>query len=244
MSYVFETEDRNYEDFASGRVLYNQHGATSFPVRLGSEIFRRCEHILKQSGHNGPYSVYDPCCGGAYLSTVLGFLHGDRIINLLASDIDENMVSLAQRNLSLLTAAGIDKRKEQIGKMLSDYGKSSHAEALQSATHLKEMLTMKNIRINTSAFIADATKEKNIDTSVDMVITDLPYGQVVQWSDTEKGDMAVTEMLESLIPLLAEKSVVAVVSGKKTAVRHEKYKRVEHFQIGKRKVTFLQKNLP
>lgn len=65
MSYMFEMEDKNYEDFASGRVLYNQHGTTSFPARLGSEIFLRCEQFLYKAGVDGPYSIYDPCCGGA-----------------------------------------------------------------------------------------------------------------------------------------------------------------------------------
>ncbi|RJX37512.1 hypothetical protein D3P09_21250 [Paenibacillus pinisoli] len=38
MKYLHEKYDHNYEDFASGRVLYNAHGTTSFPVRLASEI--------------------------------------------------------------------------------------------------------------------------------------------------------------------------------------------------------------
>ena len=42
MKYRFEIEAKNYEDFASGRVLYNRKGATAFPVRLGSEIIQRC----------------------------------------------------------------------------------------------------------------------------------------------------------------------------------------------------------
>ena len=54
MSYKFAITDENYEDFASGRVLFNQHGTTAFPVRLASEIFQRCEHILETSGVISP----------------------------------------------------------------------------------------------------------------------------------------------------------------------------------------------
>lgn len=240
MSYVFETENRNYEDFASGRVLYNQHGSTSFPVRLASEIFQRCQQILIKAGANGPYIIYDPCCGGAYMLTSLGFLHGDRISGILASDINESMVALAERNLSLLSLEGMAQREEQIKKMIADFGKASHSEALQSAAKLKELLSTRNIRINTRIFAADATKEKRIDEKVDMVITDLPYGRVVQWSDACDESNAVRGLLDNLKPILADNSVIAIISSKKTAFKHELYKRVEHFQIGKRKVTFLQ----
>lgn len=240
MSYRFETTDKNYEDFASGKVFYNQQGTTSFPVRLASEIFLRCEHILKAAGAGGPYSIYDPCCGGAYLVATLGFLHGDRISQILASDIDESIVALAQRNLSLLTLAGIEQRMEQIGKMLAEFGKPSHKDALKSAVSLKEILLSKNVQTKILSFAADATKEKPIKEKIDIVITDLPYGQVVQWSGQQEEHSAVKGLLDTLIPVLADNSIAAVVSGKKTVVKHERYKRVEQFKIGKRQVTFLQ----
>jgi hypothetical protein len=44
----------------------------------------------------------------------------------------------------------------------------------------------------------------------------------------------------SVMDLIAEKSIAAVVSQKKTAVKHDKYKRVDQFAIGKRRVTLLQ----
>ena len=64
MSYRF-TSDHHYEDLASGRVLYNQHGTTAFPVRLASEIFLRAKQHLTRKGNAGPYHLYDPCGGGA-----------------------------------------------------------------------------------------------------------------------------------------------------------------------------------
>ena len=36
------SNDKNYEDFVSGRVLYNYKGITNFPARLAQEIFGRC----------------------------------------------------------------------------------------------------------------------------------------------------------------------------------------------------------
>lgn len=240
MSYIFETENRNYEDFASGRVFYNQPGATSFPVRLASEIFQRCEHILKKSGVKSPYSIYDPCCGGAYLLATIGFLHGDRISCILASDTDESMVTLARRNLLLLSSSGIEQRIEQIKNMIDDFGKSSHVEALQSAIKLKGTLLAKGVNVETVCFVADATKEKHAEVKVDIVITDLPYGKVVKWNGEQDEDCAVRNLLDNLIPFVAKDSVIAIVSNKKTSLKHEAFKRVEKFKIGKRQVTFLQ----
>ncbi len=240
MSYVFETENKNYEDFASGRVLYNQCGATSFPVRLASEIFLRCEQALRKAGRNGPYSIYDPCCGGAYLLTVIGFLHGGRISEILASDISGDMVALARRNLALLALPGMEERIGQLRKMIADFGKVSHRDALQSAAKLRESLVARKTQVDVISFVADATREQCINKKIDMVITDLPYGNIVQWSDAKDDGSAVRGVLDSLIPVLAGHSIAAVVSGKKTALKHEQYKRVDQFQIGKRKVTFLQ----
>ena len=240
MNYIFEIENKNYEDFASGRVMYNRPGTTSFPARLASEIFQRCEHILSRAGASGPYSVYDPCCGGAYLLSTIGFMHGDRISKIFASDIDESVVALAQRNLSLLSLPGIEQRTNQIRGMIADFGKESHIEALQSAANLKESLLTKKIQISTMSFIADATKKICTDEKIDIVITDLPYGKVAQWSDVKDEDSAIKGMLDNLIPSFSRNSIVAIVSSKKTLLKHGQYKRVEQFHIGKRKVTFLQ----
>src|SRR5919198_6265316 len=101
MKYRFATERVTYEDYASGRILYGRPGFTAFPVRLASELFQRCADRLAQEGKPPPYSLFDPCCGGGYLVTVAGLLHGDRLAGILASDIDPEAVDLAGRNLSL-----------------------------------------------------------------------------------------------------------------------------------------------
>jgi hypothetical protein len=240
MIYIFETVAKNYEDFASGRVLFNQHGTTSFPARLGSEIYLRCVEILHRVGEDGPYSIYDPCCGGAYLLTTIGFLHGNRISRIFASDIDDSLVALADRNLSLLSLRGIEQRINQIEKMIFDFGKTSHTDALQSAMNLKVRILARETQITTKSFIADATKEKCIAEKIDIVITDLPYGRSVQWGDMQDKCFAIRGLLDNLIPLLTQKSIIAIVSDKKASFKHEQYKRVEWFQIGKRKVSFLR----
>src|SRR5690606_30022837 len=116
----------------SGRVLYNAQGTTSFPVRLTSEIAQRCFAILRDQGHEGPYSLYDPCCGGAGMLAVIGMLHGSSIRELYASDANERVLRVAASNLSLLTPEGMERRRKQIEALYAAYGKSSHADALAS----------------------------------------------------------------------------------------------------------------
>lgn len=92
LKYIYEKKQQNYEDFASGRVLYNQKGAAAFPVRLASEIFLRSKNYLKKKGVKEPITIYDPCCGGAYILTTLGFLHGECFSKIIGSDVDKRFV--------------------------------------------------------------------------------------------------------------------------------------------------------
>ncbi|MBU5437218.1 hypothetical protein KQI42_04305 [Tissierella sp. MSJ-40] len=241
MSYKYATENINYEDYSSGRVFYNQYGATSFPVRLTSEIFQRCANILKENGVSSPYSIYDPCCGGAYLLTTIGYLFGNRINKIYASDIDRTVLELAKKNLSLLTQSGLNNRIEEINKMISVYGKESHHEALQSALRLKDLLSKIPHSIDINCFMCDATKTDTINTvnNINMVITDLPYGDIVSWVNASDENEAIFQLLDNLLPKLSTNAVVAIISKKKTAVRHNNYKRVDRFKIGKRQVTLL-----
>lgn len=242
MSYKFAVEKLNYQDYSSGRVLFNQHGTTSFPVRLASEIFERCKQIISEKGIDSNYIIYDPCCGGAYLLTAIGYLHGEYINKIFASDIDESAISLAKKNLSLLSISGIEDRIETINKMITDFGKSSHSEALKSAYRLRSILESRSNIVATKCFISDATKnEDKLDeiNNVNIVITDLPYGDIVSWSDMQEENEATTKLLENLLPKLSINSVVAIISRKKTSVKHDKYKRLEHFKIGKRQINIL-----
>ena len=59
MEYKY-TKNDNYEDFASGRVLYHVGGEPTFPVRLALEIYERC---LLYSNKKTEISLYDCCCG-------------------------------------------------------------------------------------------------------------------------------------------------------------------------------------
>lgn len=142
----------NYEDFASGRVIYGAKGIPNFPVRLIAEIFGRA---LKASGKKDRLYVYDPCCGGAYSLTIIGFFYGKSIEKMYASDISEDMVLCARRNLKLLTYDGLDERRLELENLYTEHGKDSHLEAIGSADRLRLKL---DGEIASEAFVAVVPK--------------------------------------------------------------------------------------
>ncbi|WP_019533823.1 hypothetical protein [Paenibacillus ginsengihumi] len=240
MEYHFAREKENYEDFASGRVLYSAPGLTSFPVRLAAELYGRCRRALERQGVQGPYTLYDPCCGGGYLLTVIGFMYGESIARLCASDLDARAVEVASRNLALLSAAGLERRIGELRAMLEAYGKPSHREALDSAQRLRNRLEAGGRTMDTVCFQADIAADteriRQHAGSAHIVITDVPYGGLVQWQSG--GGMEL--LLSRLHAVLQGPAVVAVVADKSQKIRHEQFRRIEHLKIGKRHAAILE----
>jgi hypothetical protein len=245
MPYKFALDGQDYSDYAAGPVLYSAPGQPAFPVRLATDIFQRCQAQLQRHGRAAPYRVYDPCCGSAYLLVTLAYLHWPDICEILASDVDPAVGPLAERNLSLLTLQGVDARIAQLADLYGQYGKSSHQQALASAQRLREQLLTYQIEshpLPNHMFVASALDKPRIhahipEGSVDMVITDLPYGQRTEWHELPRepdGPDPAWQLLEALRGVLAPQSVVALTTTKRQKIAHDAYWRVEHFQLGKR----------
>ncbi len=250
MQYQYAKEHIDYSDLTSGRVFYSLHGHPAFPVRLASEIFRHCMAIRTAIyGMSTPCVLYDPCCGAAYSLSVLGYLHGEKIQEVIGSDIDEKAVALAKQNLGLLNIAGINQRIHQISELQERYGKESHQDALISA-HVFQQHIMdlnRDSRLTTKVFQANIFDREAIleyinSKSVDVVFTDIPYGQHSQWQKADLNETAkpIWSMLNSLMTILSPTHVVAIVSDKEQKVSHENYQRIKQFQIGKRRVHILK----
>lgn len=250
MQYKYEKIDADYSDLASGRVFYNLPGYPAFPVRLASEIFQRCvAHRQQIYQTTARCALYDPCCGAAYHLSIIAYLHRRHIREIIASDIDEKAVAFAKRNLGLLSIAGLEKRIVEINTMIEQYHKDSHKDALNSAQVLKNKIIAfdQEHPLVTKTFQANATDRnammQNISTgTVDIVFTDVPYGQHSQWRDSDSKELSnpVRLMLDAILEILSPSSIVAIVSDKQQKVFHERYQRIEHFQIGKRRVEILR----
>jgi hypothetical protein len=255
MPYRFSRERLDYSDFASGRVIRSVPGRTAFPVRLADELFQRCLALRPAARWGSPVALYDPCCGGASLLCTLALLHWPSIRQIIASDADQDVLSLASRNLALLTPEGMNERRQEIAALHAEYGKASHAEALGSVERLEARLS-ELVRIHplpTRLFLADGLDPTSLRAhldarSIDVVIADVPYGQRTRWLDSEsdrvsaeshEGTTKIWQLLEALWPALAADAVLAIVSDKSQRARHERYAPAGTLQIGKRRATFL-----
>jgi hypothetical protein len=244
MPYRYALDRPDYSDLASGKVLLAAPGHPAFPVRLASEIFQRCMAIRKANGLTGRVTLYDPCCGAAYHLAVLGLLHRSAIRAIIASDIDPDVIPLAGKNLGLLSASGLERRRNDLEAMRREFGKPSHAEALAAAGRLRKMLLEQSeySPIEVQIFTADALEKPDParfspTAPVDIVFTDVPYGRHSQWrSRSADYSDPVWRLLENLRVLLHPASVVAVVSDKGQKLTHDRYDRIERFPIGKRMV--------
>ena len=188
------TVNCNYEDYASGRVFYAYPGVPAFPVRLASEVFQRGLAHWRAAGGTGACRLYDPTCGAGYWLAVLAFLHWDSIVSILASDLEPDKVALAQRNLSLLTADGLDSRIAEIEKMLAEFNKDSHRDALESALQFRRTLkaNLNSHQIPTRVFRANALDSQALrqglgSTPIDLVLADVPYGWHSDWEGQKSG---------------------------------------------------------
>jgi hypothetical protein len=152
------------------------------------------------------------------------------------------MVSLAKLNLSLLTKQGLGERRRQLEDYLMEYGKESHKAAIRSTLYYEELIKAQKHEITTITGRSDALRpEYNLfRDKIDMVITDLPYGEVVDWVKQDSTTNEVSSLMEHLLPILNQDGVVAVTGPKKIKIQGEAYERVEQFQIGKRQTVILR----
>ena len=242
MNYRYATERPNFADLASGQVFYSLPGHPAFPIRLASEVFQRCQSLRGKAG--AAVSVYDPCCGAAYHLSVLAFLHWDSIRQVIASDVDPRAVQLAEHNLSLLTPQGMDRRIREITAMLRLYGKPSHQLAFESADRLRERVNaLYRVRpIQQHVFQADALDREALARQLegfqlDIIFTDLPYGQHSHWQGLSTNPGA--DLLAALRLHMQPDSVVAIASVKDRKQAVDGFRQVEKLQVGKRQVVFL-----
>lgn len=248
MTFRFATQRENYGDYASGQVFHNLPGHPALTVRLASEVFQRCLQLRRIRGLDAPVRLYDPCCGGAYHLAVLAYLHWEHILDVKVSDIDDQALAIARRNLALLTLAGLEERMTQIEALQHLYKKESHLQALRSAEHLKTKLLqhLATRALPVDIFQADALRAGEIQAQLgayrpDLVISDIPYGMRSHWQLPEGKPQAepVWLLLENLRDALGEGAVVAIAADKQQKIAHAAYQQLGRFKLGKRQVVMM-----
>jgi tRNA G10 N-methylase Trm11 len=207
----------------------------NFPVRLAGEIFCQCLEYINKTGN---LCVYDPCCGSGYLLTVLGFLFNEKIGTIYCSDVEKESVDFAQTNLSLLSINGLEKRKKNLVDLIKQYNKQSHIDALNSLKNISKYIKHE-IKIDT--FIADILSKNSLENKkfcADIIITDVPYGNLITWSD--KINDPINILLNTLISIINENTIISIIHSKNQTINNSQYIRIKKFKIGHRTVEIIK----
>jgi len=85
----------------------------------------------------------------------------------------------------------------------------------------------------------EKTALEHASFKADIVFADVPYGNLAAWS--EHTSPAIDRLLDTIIPVLGEHSVVAISSNKAQKITNPRYKRIRKILIGKRKIELLRK---
>lgn len=230
MKFAYSRADLPSEDLASGRVLFSRPGLTAFPVRLASELFLRTTSLLVREERPPPYHLYDPTCGGGYLATVLGFLHGDQLRSVSMSDISTEAISVATKNAALLTPEGLSLRLAELSSLIDLHDRPSHRAALQSG---KRLFALRR-RLSANVFQADATRAEPVASRlaalppVDLVIADVPYGKHAHWQTGSHEAVLLASLAGINVP------VVVLATAKGIKFDHPGFERSGKYHHGHR----------
>ena len=225
----------NFEDFSSGRVFYHKPNYSNYPVRLAGEVFCRClEYIDKKND----IVIYDPCCGSGYMLTVLGYLFNEKIKAIYASDISNEAVELAGRNFSLLSNPGIEKRKIELLDLYSKYGKESHKEAIKSLDNIRIFIKQK---IEVNCYTRDIFNKDEIKSNkftADIIMTDVPYGNLVNWSNQK--DKQIEKLLDMVKSSITVRSIVSISHTKSQKIDNKSFHKINLLKVGHRSIDFIR----
>ena len=166
---------------------------------------------------------------------MLGFCHNAAIDRLYGSDIDPRMVAHARKNAALLTRGGMAARRAEIERMIDMYGKPSHMDALQSTFALENRLSKELLM---EIFKADCTQPLP-EIAPDILITDIPYGNLVGWSSD--ADSPLTAMLAQLADISSAETILALCMDKRQKLETDRWVRLEKQSVGKRRFEILKR---
>lgn len=133
---------------------------------------------------------------------------------------------------------GLERRRRELESYAAAFGKDSHRAALESLERLRDRLGRRSIAFSCGQRdITDLSPFPVQD--VDIIITDLPYGQLASWGG-EGGDPLESLFINCRRALKEGPAVLAIVADKKPRLKHEAFRRVDHFKLGKRQIALLQ----
>jgi hypothetical protein len=184
----------SYEDVGGGQVLHSAPGFPGFPARLAVELFERARVLVGRER----VGLWDPMCGAGGILTSVALLRRDALTRVLASDVDEGALGLAQKNLLLATGDGLEARRAEL------VARGAAAARVASADRLLRRVAG-TPPLPTSVCRADVTDPGSVAAldlaGVDVVMADLPYGTQTDWSSASSAPTArALEVLDGALP--------------------------------------------
>ncbi len=230
MAYRYATERADHTDLASGNVLHSAPGHPGFPVRLASELFQRSlAHLdTEQAG------LWDPCCGSGHLVTVLALLHRDRVAHVHACDVDHDAVQIAARNLELLSAHGMAQRERELRGRAVEFDRAAFADRADATLRLAERLRELGGDVPRSVCEHDAFAPSPPQRPVDVVLTDVPYGDLAHWSGARPAGGEVPALMRAHAAVLPRWAVLAVTARTRRIDLPEGTRPLERVRVGNR----------
>lgn len=240
MPYRYATERMDGSDFASGYVLHSAPRHPAFPVRLAVEMFLRARARLPA---DAPVTLWDPCCGSGHLLTALGWTRRRDIGRVVASDADADSLTLARKNLKLLTPEGLRDRAAERRDKSARFGKPGYADAARAAERIGSRLADDGGALPWDVWQADVFDPSALARVVaggppDIVLTDVPYAEHTHWSGAVP-EQPIPAMLRALAAVLPPHAVLAVAD-RSRRIPVAPLRPVERMRIGTRSLALLR----
>lgn len=191
--------DASYEDVGGGVVLHSAPGHPGFPSRLALELFARAQAMTGKDR----VGLWDPLCGAGGMVATVALLRPSSLTRVLATDVDHDALQLAERNLALASATGLVARRRELAEREADPRRLASADRLLAIPGRSD-----DLRVEVApADVTDAASLAALDLDgIDVVLTDLPYGQQTGWASASKAP--ARRALETLGGVLPRGSVV------------------------------------
>ncbi|GAB3456524.1 hypothetical protein GCM10027570_38190 [Streptomonospora sediminis] len=230
MAYRYATERRDHSDLAGGTVLRSAPGHPGFPVRLADELFQRAAAHAPEP----PLALWDPCCGSGHLAATVGLLHRDRLARLLATDTDPAALSIAERNLALLGPEGLAERERELRAGAAEFAKPALLERADAAARLAERLRSLGGGLDHRVAAGDVFCPDPPDRPVDVVLTDIPYGDLTHFAGAPPAGEPVCALLRALAAVLPAHAVLAVTARTRKVTLPADVRALERVRVGNR----------
>jgi tRNA G10 N-methylase Trm11 len=204
-----------YRLLSPGNMLTMSANCPRFSPCVADEAFL----ALKKYAKSDKQVVLDPFCGCGITLCTIATLYRESVTNLLACDIVEKRVETALSNLRLCSVEGLNQFTEEID-IATKIPNKTISRRLEIVPFFKQFLSHYGCHqpLPVQGFHADMLRQGCLDDinyeSVDMVLTDPPYGITSNWNGAEAKDRPNESLriaLRNIRPKLKDSAIAGLV---------------------------------